>query len=168
LYFGKINQDFVSIQMTEVKDLEKFKLSDIEEFRQFLHTFNINTGVPHCCLEISDIDSLDIVQEGRKLRHHPIWGAAGSNINFYQVLSPDHLKVRTYERGVENETYACGTGVTAVAIAHRFHNKIAPQIINISVKGGELLVNLSHYPQKIFLEGKVSNPYQGIFSWSPS
>lgn len=77
----------------------------------------LNTGSPHYVQRVSDANVVDVYSSGKAIRYSPNYAAEGINVNFVQVLSDRQLRVRTYERGVENETYACGTGVTASAIA---------------------------------------------------
>lgn len=76
----------------------------------------LNTGVPHYVQQVADLEHYDVVGEGRRLRHHPDLGPEGANVNFVEPTADGRLRVRTYERGVEDETWACGTGVTACAI----------------------------------------------------
>ena len=80
----------------------------------------INTGVPHAVVRVSALDQLDVDRLGRALRHHWAFGPRGTNVNFIQgrITEPRRLRVRTYERGVEQETLACGTGVAASAVVH--------------------------------------------------
>ena len=75
---------------------------------------SINTGVPHAVLFVPDADRAMVQQLGPEIRRHPHFGPKGTNVNFVQRLGPNHIRVRTFERGVEGETLACGTGVTAV------------------------------------------------------
>lgn len=86
------------------------------EIAEVLDGYLLNTGVPHFVLEVQDLDHYDVASEGRRLRFHPSMGEAGANVNFVERQQDGTLKVRTYERGVEDETWACGTGVTACAI----------------------------------------------------
>ena len=76
----------------------------------------LDTGVPHCVYLVDDPDPIDVVGLGRPTRHHPLFQPAGTNVNFISILDPHHIRIRTYERGVEDETLACGTGSIASAL----------------------------------------------------
>jgi diaminopimelate epimerase len=76
----------------------------------------LDTGVPHCVYLVDDPDQIDVVGLGRPTRHHPLFQPAGTNVNFISILDPHHIRIRTYERGVEDETLACGTGSIASAL----------------------------------------------------
>ncbi len=96
-----------------------------------------NTGVPHVIKFVPEVEKIDIVAEGSELRYHKEFSPKGANANFAQVIG-NGVIVRTYERGVENETLACGTGVAAVAIvAHLVHNVAKP--VPLKVAGGDTL-----------------------------
>ena len=99
----------------------------------------LNTGVPHYVQEVEDLEHFDVVGEGRRIRHDPALGAAGANVNFVQAMPDGTLQVRTYERGVEDETWACGTGVTASAIAtgrHRVITRGGNFVVSYNQRGG--------------------------------
>ncbi len=98
----------------------------------------INTGVPHVVLFVLDADKAMVQQLGPEIRRHPHFAPKGTNVNFVQVLGPNRIRVRTFERGVEGETLACGTGVTASAlISSRVYNFTSP--VTVQVQGGDLL-----------------------------
>jgi diaminopimelate epimerase len=98
----------------------------------------VNTGVPHAVAFVEDLDAVDVTAEGRALRFHPAFAPAGTNANFAQVLGPDSLALRTYERGVEGETLACGTGVCAAALIHASRSGGVTPVF-VRVRGGETL-----------------------------
>ncbi len=103
-----------------------------------LEVSSVNTGVPHAVVFVPDADQAMVRELGAELRHHPHFQPRGTNVNFVQVLGPGSIRVRTYERGVEGETLACGTGVTAAAIvAARLHGFTPP--IRVQVQGGDEL-----------------------------
>jgi diaminopimelate epimerase len=78
--------------------------------------FFTKVGVPHAVVAVKDLDALDVKQQGSRIRYAEAFMPEGTNVDFVEVADPDHLKIRTYERGVEDETLACGTGVTASAL----------------------------------------------------
>lgn len=115
----------------------------------------LNTGVPHYVQQVTDLSHYDVLGEGRRLRHHPELGAEGANVNFVERVG-DCLHVRTYERGVEDETWACGTGVTACAIALG--------VTHLSTRGGDFLVEYQSTQEAfthVELTGPVSFNFKG-------
>lgn len=98
----------------------------------------INTGVPHAVVFVDDVESVDVLTSGAALRWHAAFAPKGTNANFAQVVSPGNLILRTYERGVEGETLACGTGVCATALLHHLATG-APSPVAVRVRGGETL-----------------------------
>ena len=103
------------------------------EVRRCLDGWLLNTGVPHYVQRVENLDRYDVVGEGRRIRHLPEVGTAGANVNFIEDLPDGRLMVRTYERGVEDETWACGTGVTACAIVTGNHR--------LRTRGGDFKVD---------------------------
>lgn len=97
-----------------------------------------NTGVPHAVVFVDDADRAMVSELGREIRYHPNYQPAGTNVNFVQILEADAIRVRTYERGVEGETLACGTGVAASAIVSHFARGIALPV-RVTVQSGEEL-----------------------------
>jgi len=108
-----VEGDRAKVNMTEPKDLEIDMTVDLDG--RPLTVSRVNTGVPHAVVPVDDLEAVDIKGLGRRLRFHPAFGPAGTNVNFVH-RQERLLSVRTYERGVEDETLACGTGCTAVAI----------------------------------------------------
>ena len=99
---------------------------------------SLNTGVPHAVIFVPDADKAMVHQLGAEVRYHDHFKPKGTNVNFAQVLGPNHIRVRTYERGVEGETLACGTGVSAAAmISSRVHGFTSP--VKVLVQGGDTL-----------------------------
>jgi len=99
---------------------------------------SLNTGVPHAVVFVEDLEAVDVQEEGRALRHHSHFAPKGTNVNFVQALEPGLLSIRTYERGVEEETLACGTGVVASALLHHARTG-SPSPISVQVRGAETL-----------------------------
>ena len=99
---------------------------------------SLNTGVPHAVLYVPDADQAMVMSLGPEIRRHAHFGPRGTNVNFVQVLGPNHIRVRTFERGVEGETLACGTGVSACAmVSARVHKFNSP--VKVQVQGGDRL-----------------------------
>jgi diaminopimelate epimerase len=105
---------------------------------QSLNIHFLNTGVPHAVVFAQDIVALDVDKDGAAIRHHPAFAPKGANANFVQVLGPQFIAVRTYERGVEAETLACGTGVCAAALLYSLRTA-ASSPIKVKVRGGDIL-----------------------------
>lgn len=103
-----------------------------------LPVHSLNTGVPHAVLFVPNADEAMVQSLGAQIRYHPHFAPRGTNVNFVQLLGPGSIRVRTYERGVEGETLACGTGVTASAlISARLHHSPSP--VQVRVQGGDTL-----------------------------
>ena len=126
----------------------------------------LDTGSPHLVIEKNDTDKLDVNNEGRLIRYNDFYKEEGVNVNFVEKISDDKFKIRTYERGVENETLACGTGSTASAICMNFLGKTNSNNITMQCKGGDLNVqfNISGKdykgisitgPAKLVFEGEI-------------
>ena len=124
----------------------------------------VNTGVPHAVFFVEDLESIDVTDLGRWIRYHQTFAPKGTNVNFVQCKGPRQIAVRTYERGVEAETLACGTGVTASALISSQQKKVSPPI-QVSTKGGETLTvdfkQESDTIQQVWLEGSVRMTFKG-------
>ncbi|MGV3508034.1 MAG: diaminopimelate epimerase, partial [Sphingobacteriaceae bacterium] len=157
-HYAKISEssDWVSLQMIDV-DLIK---NDNE-------AYVLNTGSPHFVKCTTNLSQKDVFTEGRAIRYNETYKAEGININFVEDLG-DHYFVRTYERGVEDETYACGTGVTAVALAMAKHKNQAGEITTpIKVLGGDLTIRFNYDGNRftnVFLEGPAKYVFEGEMS----
>jgi diaminopimelate epimerase len=101
----------VLLHMTEPRDWRMHRTLELDG-RSFPYHF-VNSGVPHAVVEVKDLDAVDVQSLGSQIRHHRDFAPAGTNANFIAVTGPDSIRVRTYERGVEAETLACGTGIVA-------------------------------------------------------
>ncbi|MGJ8642289.1 MAG: diaminopimelate epimerase [Luteolibacter sp.] len=126
----------VRIAMSEPKDLELKTGARIENFHDDIHS--LNTGVPHTVAFVKHLEKCDIIGFGRAIRQHDHFAPNGTNANFATVLAPDHIAIRTYERGVEDETLACGTGMVACALVHHLLTG-AESPIKVDVEGGDTL-----------------------------
>lgn len=127
----------------------------------------INTGVPHVVVFVQDLDNIDVERIGRAIRYHKEFSPAGANVNFIEVINDDFLKIRTYERGVEAETLACGTGAVASAIISgcKFKPLAGNHNLKVLTKGREVLrVYFSKKKSRIdqvWLGGKAYLVYKG-------
>ncbi len=119
----------------------------------------INTGVPHVVVFCEDVSKVDIAKVGKFLRHNKVFGEKGANVNFATVTGKDSLTVRTFERGVEGETLACGTGCTAVAlISTKLKYTVSP--VKVLTVGGKILTVYSE-KDKTYLQGEGRLVYDG-------
>ena len=127
----------------------------------------LDTGSPHYVVFTDDVDGVDVVAEGRRIRYSDRFVASGGvNVNFVEVAGVGHIRVRTYERGVEDETLACGTGATASAIAAALRTGGVPDRFRVDVRGGNLKVQFetsgNEYFTNIFLEGPARRVFRGV------
>lgn len=126
----------VTVSLTQPTGLRLHQQLPLQAGRQTVHS--LNTGVPHAVLFVADADKALVSELGPEIRRHALFGANGTNVNFVQVLGPNQIRVRTFERGVEGETLACGTGVSASAlISARVHKFSSP--VRVMVQGGDQL-----------------------------
>ncbi|MDP2904683.1 MAG: diaminopimelate epimerase [Candidatus Omnitrophota bacterium] len=127
----------------------------------------INTGVPHAVVFVSGIDAIDVPGLGREIRYHQEFAPAGTNVDFVEIIGDNVLRVRTYERGVEDETLACGTGSVASAIIYALKADTS-KMINVSTAGGEVLkVYFARSHERInnvWLEGRAKVVYTGVYN----
>jgi diaminopimelate epimerase len=126
---------------------------------------SVDTGVPHVVIEVENIDNVEVVSLGREIRFHKTFEPAGTNVNFSCPREDGKIAVRTYERGVEDETLACGTGAiaSAVVFAHKF--KKSPPINVITRSGGCLTIYFKEENGQfydVYLEGDARVIYKGV------
>jgi diaminopimelate epimerase len=153
-HYAKISADgIVSLQM---KNVEEIKMASDYVF--------LNTGSPHHITLVDEVKSVPVKEIGSQIRYSDLYGKAGSNVNFVEIISDSLFAVRTYERGVEDETLSCGTGVTAAAIAMNAIGKTTSTEISLLVEGGELKVTFKKEGKKyteVFLIGPATFVYEG-------
>jgi diaminopimelate epimerase len=122
----------------------RLKMKDVNEVQKKEADFFINTGSPHLIRFVSNVQNYPVYAEGKSLRYSKEFEPGGVNVNFIQLLNDNTIFVRTYERGVENETLSCGTGVTAAALAVSYLGFSSP--VKIKTLGGDLSVEFSFRP----------------------
>ena len=165
---AEVSGNRVKLQMTEPRDLRLDQ--ELELNGQRFNTHFVNTGVPHTVFILDGPEILaqqEVVGQGRKVRYHSQFAPAGTNVNFVAVLGEQALAIRTYERGVEDETLACGTGATAVALVGAAKGIVRPPV-DVHTKSGETLTIYfdpkKGLPQEVYLEGETKVIYQGRLS----
>jgi diaminopimelate epimerase len=146
----------------------RLKMSDVSEVETGKDYYYLNTGSPHYVKFMSSIKELDVFNEGRKIRYNERFAGQGTNVNFVQEY-PDHISVRTYERGVEDETLACGTGIVAAVICTGLRKGINNVSYSSLVKarGGQLKVSFFRNDNKItdiWLEGPATFVFKGTIN----
>lgn len=163
---AKIAGDVVEITMGEANDYRPQMVLRVPG-GTFPVAF-VNTGVPHAVCFVPRVDAVDVQAVGRQLRYHKAFGLKGANVNFVQRLNSRTLKVRTYERGVEGETLACGTGVCASAIASVLKGWTQAPVRCLTAGGDTLQVNFELDPantrrpaRTVSLRGPVRVTFQG-------
>lgn len=147
------NDAIVSLQMIDVDEVQKNNS----------YTF-LNTGSPHHVQIVDDLEHYNVKENGAAIRYGELYGEKGSNINFVKKVDDDTFSLRTYERGVEDETLACGTGATAVAIAMNAIGETDKTSINLNVEGGKLVVSfdkLGDHFTNVFLTGPAKFVFKG-------
>jgi len=158
---ARIIADQVKIKMTDPGDIRDYS---IETENGSLSVSSINTGVPHAVIVTEDIESAQVLRQGREIRFHKAFAPAGTNVNFVSRQSEGSIANRTYERGVEDETLACGTGCVAAAIVTAYKTGTLSPIRVLTGSGGYLTV---HYEQEkgrffnVYLEGDARIIYKG-------
>jgi len=159
LHYATINENgIVALQMIDVaKDT-------IKKDTDFTFLF---TGSPHHVVMVNDIQNFNVFENGKSIRYSDQYKPGGTNVNFVEQLSNDSFKIRTYERGVEDETLSCGTGATAVAIAMNNLGKSVANKITIQVEGGDVQVTFDQNEEKyynVMLTGAAKQVFKGEIS----
>lgn len=157
-----VKVDNVRIKLTQSKDLA-LDLPIVVNGRELAVNF-INTGVPHAVIFVQGLENINVFGLGRAIRKHKEFSPRGTNVNFIEVLNDNSLGIRTYERGVEDETLACGTGSTASALIFALKSG-AQNKVNVHTKSGEILkVYFKHDLSDVWLEGRGKIVYKGEYN----
>ncbi|MBA4322893.1 MAG: diaminopimelate epimerase [Odoribacter sp.] len=150
---------------SEIADgIVRLQMNDVTGVRKIKENYFINTGSPHYVCFVKNVKESDVKTEGKKIRWLEDFEPGGTNVNFAE-LTDNGLFVRTFERGVEDETLSCGTGVTASAIASVLSGYFDTSMVNVRTLGGELSVELKPGKEKItgiWLSGPATFVYQGV------
>ena len=133
---AELTGDLVTLHMTEPTDLRLDVMLRVTDENKTVHL--INSGVPHIVIPVQDLDDVDVQREGAAIRYHEMVSPKGANVNFIKKRGARQIAVRTYERGVENETLACGTGVVASALIFAATENIDGPV-GVLVRGGNEL-----------------------------
>lgn len=140
------------------------KMKDVDSIENFGGDFVLNTGSPHYVKTVANINEYEVFKEGREIRYSKEFEAEGINVNFVQQTDEDNIYVRTYERGVEDETLSCGTGVTASALIY-YHNEVGFNRMEVETLGGKLAVEFDKIDDtefnNIWLCGAASFVFKG-------
>lgn len=144
-------------------NLIRLKMKDVSEVKQIDNDFILNTGSPHYVTLVEDANEVNVFFEGKKIRNSAPFKAEGINVNFVEKTA-DGITVRTYERGVENETYSCGTGVVASAIVNSMNSNNESNKVAVRTLGGNLSVELNKKEkgfENIWLIGPAEYVFKG-------
>jgi len=133
---AEVMDRIVKILMPDPRDLKMGIDLSLEE--DLLVVDFINTGVPHVIVQVQNLEDHPVVEQGRAIRYHPMFSPQGTNANFIKILDQDLLEIRTYERGVEDETLACGTGAIASVLVSSARGLVSSPV-KVKTKGGEEL-----------------------------
>jgi diaminopimelate epimerase len=152
--------DLVTLQMTEPTDLRLSVPLQIGAEKKIVHF--INSGVPHVVVPVAQLVNVDVPREGEAIRYHEMFSPKGANVNFIEKRGADKIAVRTYERGVEDETLACGTGVVASALIFAASENVKGPIGVLARGGDELCVGFEK-TNKQFRSVTLTGPAEFVF-----
>lgn len=161
--------DGVHMASIDPEGMVGLQMQDLSEITKRVNYAFLDTGSPHHVQMVKGIQDFDVYGEGRKIRYG-LYGKTGSNVNFVEPLGDDAFAVRTYERGVEDETLSCGTGVTAVALAMHDQGKTRSNEVNVKVQGGQLKVQFEKVDgvyRNIYLIGPAEQVFKGRIECRP-
>jgi diaminopimelate epimerase len=164
LIHGELHGDLVTLQMSEPKDLQLGLELAANGWKESIHF--INTGVPHVVVPVSKVQDVDVRKRGEALRRHEKFSPAGANVNFIEKRGLTKISIRTYERGVEDETLACGTGVVASALIFAATEEVDGPISVTVRSGSELSVDFKRAGDRftnVTLTGPAEFAFEGTF-----
>lgn len=161
LYTSSVVESEVCIKMKEPSEMRWNIPFNFED--QLFKAHYLHTGVPHVVVLVERVDQINLNKLGPYLRYHPLWQPQGTNVTCVEQIEPQQLKMRTYERGVEAETLACGTGAVAAALAVAYQNHLAKSPLTLETKSGEKLHVGFSLQQNRFSTITLTGPVQAIF-----
>lgn len=141
----------------------RIKMGNVTEVKEIGKDHFIHTGSPHYISWCEADDKRDIVEFGKQIRYSEPYRAEGTNVNLIRPVGDSHIDVRTYERGVENETFACGTGATACGLSYAYLNGLKEGKVRVDVRGGELSIYLKQPTKGMFEEVWLEGPAAFVF-----
>jgi diaminopimelate epimerase len=148
----------------DVDGIVSLKMKDVKDIQDYKGDFILDTGSPHYVKMVTDVMEMDVYHNGMEIRYSSDFAKEGINVNFVEQKRSDEIIVRTYERGVEDETLSCGTGVTASALGS-YHNEVGYNYVKVITKGGKLTVRFDRTSdnsyENIWLCGPAVKVYQG-------
>ncbi|MFO7791185.1 MAG: diaminopimelate epimerase [Bacteroidales bacterium] len=151
VYHGRIDNDLIHVIM-----------NDVEVPSQKNGHSEIDTGSPHIVIPVSFLENYDVIKEGRRIRYDTAYKPDGINVNFIEEISENEINMRTYERGVEAETWSCGTGAIAGAVFQATRHEISEGSIDINMPGGTLKVSFTRSGDH-FVNIRLSGPAVFVF-----
>ncbi len=146
------NNGWIDLKMKDVDAVEVVSFSD----------YILDTGSPHYVKPVGDVWNIDVVKQGREIRYSRRFAEKGINVNFVEMNEDESISVRTYERGVEDETLSCGTGVTAAALMFA-HNDNGFNRVEVKTKGGNLAVEFNKNLESVFDDIWLCGPAKFVF-----
>jgi len=142
------------------------KMNDVEEVEKVGVHYFLNTGSPHYVMFVDDINKSKVQEDGKRIRYDASVSKQGTNVDFVQIIKEDEISIRTYERGVENETLACGTGAVASAIATHLSKETDNFSFSVQVLGGKLQVDFKMKDETHFYDIWLTGPAEFVFKGS--
>jgi diaminopimelate epimerase len=159
---AEVNGSMVKVKLTAPENF--LQNIDIEVNGVSYTVDSLNTGVPHAIIYADDLEAVDIQKVGSAVRHHPKFAPAGTNVCWVQKKNGNSLSIRTYERGIEAETLACGTGAVASALLSSYRNEVKPPV-EVETRGGDILKIDFQSSDKmvadVYLEGPAKITFEG-------
>ena len=144
-------------------NIVRLKMKDVDHVEEHSSYVLLNTGSPHFIKFANDVANIDVVETGREIRHSKAFAKEGVNVNFVETLDEDSIFVRTYERGVEDETLSCGTGVTAAALMSA-HNENGFNRVEVRTPGGHLSVEYNKIDDQHFENIWLCGPAELVYT----